>query len=58
MGLSTIVRPLARPPARHVVGVNYLQTCTKGQVFDDLAISPAGGFCDAVGVACQPARVV
>jgi len=41
-----------------VVGVDDLEPCGEGEVFEDFAEAPAGGLSDAVNIACEPAGAV
>jgi hypothetical protein len=41
-----------------VVGVDDLEACGEWEVFEDLAVAPAGDSSDAVNIACEPAGAV
>jgi len=41
-----------------VVGMDDLEASGEGEIFEDLAVAPAGDSSDAVNIACEPAGAV
>ena len=56
--LAGIACPGALAAVGGVVGVDDLEPCGEGEVFEDFAEAPAGDSSDAVDIACEPAGAV
>ena len=56
--LARIACPGAAAAVGGVVGMDDLEAGSKGEVFEDFAVAPAGGLSDAVDIACEPAGAV
>jgi hypothetical protein len=55
---AVVAFPDASAAVGCVVGVDDLEPCGEGEVFEDFAEAPAGDPGDAVNIACEPAGAV